>query len=94
MEWVAFPTPGDLPDPGIKPGSPALQTDSLPTELSRKTANAGDADSILGLGRYPEVGKPVSAFFPGEFHGQRSLVGYSLWSCKELDMIEHGCTTA
>ena len=23
----------DLPDPGIKPGSPALQADSLPTEL-------------------------------------------------------------
>ena len=26
----------DLPDPGIKPGSPALQADSLPTELSGK----------------------------------------------------------
>jgi len=25
--------PGDLPDPGIKPGSPALQADSSPTEL-------------------------------------------------------------
>ena len=24
---------GDLPDPGIEPGSPALQADSLPTEL-------------------------------------------------------------
>ena len=27
-----FPSPGDLPDPGIKPGSPALQADSLPSE--------------------------------------------------------------
>ena len=26
----------DLPDPGIEPGSPALQADSLPTELSEK----------------------------------------------------------
>ena len=25
------PTPGDLPDPGIEPMSPALQPDSLPT---------------------------------------------------------------
>ena len=25
-----FPSPGDLPDPGIKPGSPTLQEDSLP----------------------------------------------------------------
>ena len=30
---LPFPPPGDLPDPGIKPGSPALQADSLPTEL-------------------------------------------------------------
>ena len=29
---------GDLPNPGIEPGSPALQADSLPTELSGKPA--------------------------------------------------------
>ena len=33
LEWVAFPSPEDLPHPGIKPGSPALLADSLPTEL-------------------------------------------------------------
>ena len=27
---LPFPTPGDLPDTGIEPGSPALQADSLP----------------------------------------------------------------
>ena len=27
-------------------------------------------------------------FLPGEFHGQRSLVGYSPWSCKESDITE------
>ena len=27
---------GDLPDPGIKPGSPSLQADSLPAELPGK----------------------------------------------------------
>jgi len=27
---LPFPTPGDLPDPAIEPGSPALQVDSLP----------------------------------------------------------------
>jgi len=33
--WSGFPfsSPGDLPDAGIKPRSPALQTDDLPTEL-------------------------------------------------------------
>ena len=38
LDWGAFPSPGDLPDPGIEPGSPALQADSLPTELSGKPA--------------------------------------------------------
>ena len=31
--WLTFPSPEDLPNPGIKPGSLALQADSLPTEL-------------------------------------------------------------
>ena len=44
LEWV-FPSLGHLLDPGIEPGSPALQTDSLPTESigkpseDRKEAN-------------------------------------------------------
>ena len=29
---LPFPSPGDLPDPGIEPGSPAGQADSLPSE--------------------------------------------------------------
>ena len=29
---LPFPAPGDLPDPGIEPGSPTLQADSLPSE--------------------------------------------------------------
>ena len=33
---LPFPTSGDLPNPGIKPRSPALQADSLPTESPRK----------------------------------------------------------
>ena len=32
LEWAAIPFPRDLPDPGIEPGSPALQADSLLTE--------------------------------------------------------------
>ena len=33
---LPFPSPGDLPDPGIEPGSPTLQVDSLPNELPGK----------------------------------------------------------
>ena len=33
--------------------------------------------------------QPTPVFLPGEFHGQRSLVGYSPRGCKELGMTEH-----
>ena len=33
---LPFPSPGNLPNPGIEPGSPVLQADSLPTELQGK----------------------------------------------------------
>ena len=38
-------------------------------------------------------GQPTPVFLPGKFHGQRSLVGYSLWGLKELDTTEwaHVC---
>ena len=55
LEWVAYHSPEDLLDPGIELGSPALQEDSLPTELSgeppagkESTCNAGDLGSIPG----------------------------------------------
>ena len=33
---LTFPSPGDLPNPGIEPPSPAMEVDSLPTELQGK----------------------------------------------------------
>ena len=32
--------------------------------------------------------QPTPVFLPGEFHGQRSLAGYSPWDCKESDTTE------
>ena len=32
--------------------------------------------------------QPTPVFLPGKFHGQRSLVGYSPWGCKESDKTE------
>ena len=37
LEWVTIPSPEDLPDPGIEPGSPVLQADSLLSEAPRKS---------------------------------------------------------
>ena len=41
--WSGFPCspPGDLPNPGIEPTSPALQVDSLPSEPPGKLTNTG-----------------------------------------------------
>ena len=55
--------------------------------------SAGDSNKI---GFNPWVGKilwrrkwqPTPVFLPGESHGQRSLVGYSPWGCKESDRTE------
>ena len=50
--------------------------------VKNSPANAGDIRDvglIPGLGRFPGEGNgnPLQVFFPGKFHGQRSLVGYS-----------------
>ena len=36
LEWVAIPFSEDLPDPGLKPRSPTLQADSLPSKSPGK----------------------------------------------------------
>ena len=56
-------------------------------------ANARDIrhmGSILGSGKSPGEGhgNPLQDSMTGEFHGQRSLVGYSAWSCKESGATE------
>ena len=37
LEWVAISSPGDLPNPGIDSGSPALQADALSSEPPGKS---------------------------------------------------------
>ena len=54
-------------------------------------AKAGDAGSIPGSGRSPggRTWQPTPVFLPEKFHGQKSLVNYSLWGCKKSDTTEH-----
>ena len=58
---VPFPSPGDLPDPGIEPRSPALRADALTSEPPGKPLRAWQFT-------------PVS--LPGESQGRRSMAGY------------------
>ena len=46
---------------------------------------------VQSLGREDPLRRellPTLVFLPGEFHGQRSLGGYSPWGCKESDITE------
>ena len=49
------------------------------------SCHAGDWGLIPGSGRSPGEGDDylsTPVFLPGEFHGQRSLVGYHPWDCR------------
>ena len=60
------------------------------SEGEESACNAEDLGSIPGLGRSPggEHGNPFQYSCLENPHGQRSLVGYSLWGCKELGTTE------
>ena len=89
-------------DPGLIPGSGRSpgKRNRLPTPVflgfpdgsagKESVCNAGDPDSIPGLGRSPGEGhgNPFQYSCLENTHGQRSLVGYSLWGHKELDRAE------
>ena len=53
LEWIAFPSPGDIPNPGTGARSPALQADSLPAEPQGKPKNIGVGSLSLLQGIFP-----------------------------------------
>ena len=59
------------------------------SDSKESACNAGDLGLIPGW-KIPwrREWLPTPEFLPGEFHGQRSLVGYSSWGHKESDMTE------
>ena len=79
---LPFPSPGDLPDPGIRPGSPALQADSIATEPP------WNPHYIIYEGYWRRKWQPTPVFLPGESQGRGSLVGCSLWGRTESDTTE------
>ena len=67
-----------MPDPGGSNGK-------------ESACSAGDLGSIPGSERlipWRRNWQSTPIFLPGEFHGQRSLAGYSSWDCKESDTTE------
>ena len=68
-------------------GLPGGASDKEPTCQCRR---ARDVDLIPGLGRSPgeENGNPLQYSCLENFHGQRSLTGYSPWGRKKSDTTE------
>ena len=64
---LPFPSPGDLPDPGIKPGSPALQADAL---LSEPPGKQGQKESVA---YFSPLSNSISLFL--------SLSLFFFWLC-------------
>ena len=50
-----FPSPGDLPNPGMEPRSPALQADSLPVEPQGKPKSTGVSSLFFLQGIFPQT---------------------------------------
>ena len=95
---LPFPSPGDVPDPGIEPRSPTCHADAgrrFPSGSEVK-ASACVFLECRRPGFDPWVRKipwrrkwqPTPVFLPGESHAGRSLVGYSPWGRKESDTTE------
>ena len=53
LEWVAIPFSRDLPDPGVKPGSPTLWADSLPNEPPGKPSYTNVNDQTVTFVKVP-----------------------------------------
>ena len=92
MEWLAIPSPEDLPNPGIKPGSPALQADSLPAELPGNSLQGMEVPAmwetlVQSLGWEDPLEKET-ATHSSILAWRRTLVGYSPWGHKESDTTE------
>ena len=81
---MPFPTSGNLPEPGIEPTSlvsPALADGFF-------TTVPPGLDPWVGKIPWRREWLSTLVSLSGEFHGQKSLAGYSQWGCKTSDTTE------
>ena len=88
---MLFPSPGDLPDPGIEPWSPTLQADSSPSEPPRKPFQYMESIFYLFIcGEKREFLYLIflNLFLPGL--GLHSAQGLSLVAVRTITIEERG----
>ena len=97
LRWDLNPQPGTqtLPEPrrDLNPQSfnrnhiPGLRASPVAQTVKNLQCRRSGFDPWIGKIPWRREWQPTPVLWPGE-HGQRSLVGYSPWSCKELDMTK------
>ena len=102
QEWVAFPSPGDLPNPGIKPRSSALQVGSSPTDPPGKPSYDPyccycQVTSVVSNSVRPHRRHPTRLPRPRDSPGKNTGVGcHFLLQCikvkSESEVAESGLT--
>ena len=65
LEWVTIPSPGDLPDPGIKPTSPALSGRFFTTTPPGKPNFYAAAAAVKAASVVSDSVRPANLDFPG-----------------------------
>ena len=74
---LPVPSPGDLPDPWIKPESPALQADSLLSEPPGKP--------LFSLTSFIFRIKMVAFNFKYTLQAVESPLNHAVWNCQQID---------
>ena len=69
-----FPSPGDLPNPGIEPRSAALPSDSIPAEPPGKPKNTEESSLSLLQGIFPPQESNWGLFFAGGFFTSCAII--------------------
>ena len=87
---LPFPAPGDLSNPGIKPRSPALQAESLPSEPPGKPKNIGVGCHSLLQGIFPTQGSNLGLLHCRQilYHLSHQGSPPSIEEVNELKVIE------
>ena len=85
---LPFPSPGDLPDPGIEPGSPALQADALPSEPPGKPSKCRFLTCLWEVHLVDSEWVPESSIFNTWVQNPKSTVTKSHISFRRDGRVE------
>ena len=84
---LLFPSPGDLPNPVIKPRSPALQADSFLAELQKKPKNTGVGSLSLLQAIFPTQESNGDLLHCRWILYQLSYQGNPLWMEESISLV-------